>query len=78
MCEGTGRAASGNPPPSCLKNLRNPENLLPADQRRRRDELGAGIRSFPFESHVVFNTETGDGIAVIRLLHKRQYIGRYM
>ncbi|MEQ9334652.1 type II toxin-antitoxin system RelE/ParE family toxin [Thalassobaculum sp.] len=31
-----------------------------------------GLLSFPAESHVVYYTETGDGILVVRILHKRQ------
>lgn len=39
---------------------------------RLRPELAAGLRSFPFESHVVFYVETGGGIAVARILHRRR------
>lgn len=38
---------------------------------RLRPELAEGLRSFPFESHVAFYVETADGIAVVRLLHRR-------
>lgn len=39
---------------------------------RRRDELASGLLCFPFESHVVFYCATKFGIAVVRILHKRQ------
>ena len=39
---------------------------------RKRDEVAEGLLCFPFESHVVFYTRTNFGIAVVRVLHKRQ------
>lgn len=36
---------------------------------RRRDELGASLRSFPVGSHVIFYRVREDGIEVIRVLH---------
>ena len=39
---------------------------------RRRDELGHDIFSFPFESHIIFYVPMDFGIAVVRILHKRQ------
>lgn len=39
---------------------------------RKRDEVAEGLLCFPFESHVVFYTLADFGIAVVRILHKRQ------
>jgi toxin ParE1/3/4 len=39
---------------------------------RKRDELATGLLCFPVESHVVFYCATDFGIAVVRVLHKRQ------
>ena len=39
---------------------------------RVRPELAEDLLCFPFESHVVFYTRTNFGIAVVRVLHKRQ------
>jgi toxin ParE1/3/4 len=39
---------------------------------RKREELAPGLLCFPFESHVVFYCATDFGIAVVRVLHKRQ------
>ncbi len=36
---------------------------------RVRDELHAGMRSFPVASHIVFYREIDAGIAVVRILH---------
>ena len=36
---------------------------------RLRPELAPGLRSSPFQSHVVFYEEREDGIEVIRVLH---------
>jgi toxin ParE1/3/4 len=38
----------------------------------RRDELGDGTLSFPFQSHIIYYERTDFGIVVLRLLHKRQ------
>lgn len=39
---------------------------------RRRGELTPDLLCFPFESHVIFYLRTDFGIAVVRILHKRQ------
>ncbi len=39
---------------------------------RRRDELADCLLCFPFESHVIFYRPAAFGIAVVRILHKRQ------
>ena len=39
---------------------------------RTRDELAEGLLSFPFESHVIFYQHAAFGIAVVRILYKRQ------
>ena len=39
---------------------------------RQRDELVEGLRSFPFESHVIYYRRADFGIVVLRVLHKRQ------
>lgn len=36
---------------------------------RARDELAAGLRSFPFERYVIFYEPLADGIVFVRLLH---------
>jgi toxin ParE1/3/4 len=38
----------------------------------RREDLAPGLLCFPFESHVLFYSATDFGIAVVRILHKRQ------
>lgn len=38
----------------------------------RRDELSAGLLSFPAESHIVYFLPTDFGIVVVRILHRRQ------
>ena len=40
--------------------------------RARLTQLASGLLCFPFESHVVFYIVTDFGIAVVRVLHKRQ------
>jgi toxin ParE1/3/4 len=37
-----------------------------------RSDLRAGLRGFAVGSHVIFYVETDYGIAVLRILHKRQ------
>ena len=39
---------------------------------RQRDELVEGLRSFPFESHVIYYRRASFGIIILRILHKRQ------
>ncbi len=39
---------------------------------RKREELAEGLLSFPFESHIIFYQHAEFGIAVVRILHKRQ------
>lgn len=39
---------------------------------RKRTDLAPELLSFPFESHVVYYARTAFGIAVARILHKRQ------
>jgi toxin ParE1/3/4 len=48
------------------------EFLLLAQQPgigRKRDELLAGLRSFPFERYMIFYFAIPDGIEVVRVLH---------
>lgn len=45
---------------------------------RSRTEVGPGLRSFPFESHVIFYEMVEPGILVIRILHMRQDAGRHL
>ena len=45
---------------------------------RRRDELAQNLLCFPFESHVVFYISRDFGIAVVRILHKRQDPSRHI
>ena len=45
---------------------------------RARDALAPGLRSFPFESHVIFYQQTEDGIVVARILHQRQDPERHL
>lgn len=39
---------------------------------RTRDELGAGVRSARFESHIVYFRRGRAGMLVLRVLHARQ------
>lgn len=39
---------------------------------RTRDDLADGLLSFPIESHIIFYKHAAFGIAVVRILHKRQ------
>lgn len=39
---------------------------------RARDDLSAGLRSYPAGSHLLYYLEVGDVIVVIRILHSRQ------
>ncbi len=34
--------------------------------------LVAGLRSFPYESHVIYYREIEDGIVIVAVIHKRQ------
>jgi len=34
-----------------------------------RDELSQGLRSFPYQSHLLFYVLLKDGIAIVRVLH---------
>jgi toxin ParE1/3/4 len=36
---------------------------------RKREELGAGVRSFKVAAHIAFYTQRRGGITVLRLLH---------
>ena len=39
---------------------------------RARDELLAGLRSFPFGRYVIFYMAVEDGVDVVRVLHSRR------
>jgi toxin ParE1/3/4 len=39
---------------------------------RMREELSEGVRSFPFESHVIYYSPVTGGVLVARVLHRRQ------
>lgn len=41
---------------------------------RRRDELRAGMRSFPFGNHLVFYRVQEDTVLILRVLHGRRDI----
>lgn len=43
---------------------------------RARDELSAGLRSFPFGRYVVFYLPEPDGIDVVRVLHGSRDVDR--
>ena len=36
---------------------------------RHRDEMGVGLRSFPFASYIIFYRPVEDGLIVVRVLH---------
>lgn len=42
-----------------------------------RDELSQGVRSFPFQSHLLFYVQRQEGIAVVRVLHTSVDVVRY-
>lgn len=39
---------------------------------RARDDLFAGLRSFPVRSHILYYLEADDRLVIIRILHTRQ------
>lgn len=42
----------------------------------KADELKLGYRRMAHESHVIFYRLMGDGILIVRILHKRMDVGR--
>ncbi|OPY96964.1 plasmid stabilization protein [Bradyrhizobium sacchari] len=42
---------------------------------RERQELRAGLRSFPVGNYVIFYVPLPDGVEIIRVMHGRQDIG---
>lgn len=42
---------------------------------RRRDELRAGMRSFPAGKHIIYYRESRDGILILRVLHGARDVG---
>lgn len=42
-----------------------------------RDELSQELRSFPYQSHVLFYVLQKDGIAIVRVLHTSVDVVRY-
>lgn len=42
-----------------------------------RDELSQGLRSFPYQSHLLFYVLRKDGIAIVRVLHTSVDVVRY-
>ena len=42
-----------------------------------RDELSQGLRSFPYESHLLFYVLQQDRIAIVRVLHMSVDVVRY-
>lgn len=42
-----------------------------------RDELSQGLRSFPYQSHVLFYVLQQEGIAIVRVLHTSVDVVRY-
>ena len=43
---------------------------------RRREEMGAGIRSIPHGAYIVFYRATGTGIDIVRVVHGRRDMSR--
>ncbi len=42
-----------------------------------REELSQGLRSFPYQSHLLFYVLRKDGIAIVRVLHTSVDVARY-
>lgn len=42
-----------------------------------RDELSQGLRSFPYQNHLLFYMLQKDGIAIVRVLHTSVDVVRY-
>jgi toxin ParE1/3/4 len=42
-----------------------------------RDELSQGLRSFPYQSHLLFYVLQKDGISIVRVLHTSVDVMRY-
>jgi toxin ParE1/3/4 len=45
---------------------------------RPRKELGSNLRSFPFQSHVIYYERAGFGVWIVRVLHQRQEAARHL
>lgn len=45
---------------------------------RERQDLERMVRSFPFESHVIYYAQAPFGIQVVRILHQRQDPNRHL
>ena len=45
---------------------------------RARDDLGAGLRSWPVEHHVPYYRINGDVVEVVRILHERVDAARHL
>ncbi len=43
---------------------------------KQRDDLLAGLRSFPVQPYIVFYTKIAEGIEVVRVLHQARDIDR--
>jgi toxin ParE1/3/4 len=42
-----------------------------------RNDLQQGLLSFPYESHVLYYTESKNGIVIVRVLHKGMDVERH-
>lgn len=42
-----------------------------------RDELSQGLRSFPYQSHVLFYMQHKEGVAIVRVLHTSVDVVRF-
>lgn len=40
------------------------------------EDIRTGYRRFPHESHVIFYTQQGENISIVRVLHKRMDVSR--
>lgn len=47
-------------------------------QGRTADELAPGLRRFEYQSHVVFYLPKDHGIRIVRVLHQRMDVKRYV
>lgn len=45
---------------------------------KARDDLGAGLRAWPVEHHVIYYRIKSDAIEVVRILHERADAARHL
>ena len=58
---------------NCLELLGENPNM-----GSRADDIRPGYRRFTHESHVVFYRDTGRGVLIVRVLHKRMDINQHI